>query len=46
MLVFEEKWENLSLRKQPTVREATAGFPREMTSKKQARKFHTDDVST
>ena len=34
-----------SLRKQPTFRDATRWFPREMTSEKRAQKFHTDDAS-
>ena len=34
-----------SSRKQPTFRDATHWFPREMTSEKRAQKFHTDDVS-
>ena len=33
-----------SLRKQPTLRDATGGFPAGMTSEKRAQKFHTDDV--
>ena len=35
----------LALEKQPTFRDATTGFPREMTSEKRAQKFHSDDVS-
>ena len=34
-----------NLRKQATLRDATTGFPREMTSEKRAQKFHTDDAS-
>ena len=30
------------MRKQPTFRDAAAGFPREMTSEKRAQQFDTD----
>ena len=34
-----------SLRKRPTFRDPTIGFPRKMTSEKQAQKFRTEDLS-
>ena len=36
---------NHNLSEQQTFRDATTGFPGEVTSEKRAQKFHTDDAS-
>ena len=42
-LSLELRWCKASLRKQPTFRDATTGFPRNDVEER-TQKFHTDDV--